>query len=497
MTSLWLDRPDIPRFPAPPAGASYDVVVVGAGLTGLTTALLLARAGCTVAVLEARGVGAATTGNTTAKVSLLQGTKLSRISRHHPASVVQDYVEASSEGQAWLTRYCADHGIATQRRDAFTYATTEEGLAAVEAEVEAAGAAGLPVELVPDAGLPYPTLGAARLADQVQLDPMDVLVQLARDVIEHGGEIYGGSRVVDVASGKPCTVHTEDGTVRADRVVLATGIPVLDRGGFFAGLEPQRSYALAFAVPGTVPTGMYLSADSPTRSLRTAPGADGELLLVGGSGHTVGRAESPRGHVEELMAWTTEHFPGAELTHSWSAQDYRPVDDLPVVGPLTATNDRILVATGYDKWGMTSAVAMSLALSAQLLGGSIPWAHSLRSWRSGALRGAASAVRLNAEVAARLATDWAKPRPHSRPGVRPPEGEGRVELDGVRPVATSTVDGTTRRHSAVCPHLGGILSWNDAERSWDCPLHGSRFAADGSVLEGPALCGLRALTPDP
>ncbi|MBI9113533.1 FAD-dependent oxidoreductase [Sanguibacter suaedae] len=519
-TSLWLDpttRPDTRPFPVPGplvAGSRYDVAVVGAGLTGLTTALLLARAGASVVVLEARHVGAVTTGNTTAKVSLLQGTRLSDLTGRHSSETVARYVEGNREGQSWLRRYCEARGIDHQLRDAVTYAGSPDDVAAARAEHDAAASLGLPVRWQDDVGLGFEHAGGVVLPDQVQINPMDVLMELAHDLVDRGVQIHERSRVVGVDAGDPCAVHVETDQgpgartpteVLADRVVLATGVPVLDRGGFFARVEPLRSYATAFRVPGSLPQPMYLSAGSPTRSLRTYPGQDGELLLVGGNGHVVGRDDHTLGNVEDLVAWTQERFPGAELTHVWSAQDYQTTSHLPFVGPLTPGQDAIQVATGYDKWGMTNAVAASLALSVTLLGdeshGSMPWADAFRSWSRHEAKGVGEAARINASVGARMTTDRLKPLvpgvvPSSGSDGVPAEGEGRVERSGLRQEAVCTVGGMTFRRSASCSHLGGIVSWNDAERSWDCPLHGSRFAPDGEVLEGPAVAPLAEVSED-
>jgi nitrite reductase/ring-hydroxylating ferredoxin subunit len=237
---------------------------------------------------------------------------------------------------------------------------------------------------------------------------------------------------------------------------------------------------------------MYLSADGPTRSVRTVPTDGGELLLTGGNGHVVGRHAHTQQLVDDLTKWTERTFPGAERTHWWSAQDYHPVDELPYVGTLGPRNDRILIATGYDKWGMTNSVAAAFALSSRVLGGSTPWARALDSWSRHEVAGFGSAVAFNAGVAFNMANGWLRPLAGAAAGHKgdPAEGDGRVEWQGRKPVAVCTVDGQTQRRSAICPHLHGIVSWNDAERSWDCPLHGSRFAADGSVLEGPATRGL-------
>jgi glycine/D-amino acid oxidase-like deaminating enzyme/nitrite reductase/ring-hydroxylating ferredoxin subunit len=489
-TSLWRDR----REPALPTAEAivghWDVVVVGAGITGLTTALLLARAGKSVLVVEAREIGAGTTGGSTAKVSVLQGTQLSRLRRLQSERVVRQYVEANREALGWLDRYCEQHGVALQKRAAYTFAVSDRGETAARAELAVAQQAGLPVAWVETPELPFETRGAVRLDDQSQVDPMELLAAMAADLRAHGGTLVEGTRVRRVTGHEPVSVQTAGGTATADAVVVATNMPILDRGGFFARATAQRSYALAFANAEPVVRGMYLSAESPSRSLRETPGADGSLLLVGGNGHGVGRTSSPRAHVDDLVDWTRQNFPGAELTHSWSAQDYVTGHGLPYVGALVPGRDDILVAGGYAKWGMTNGVAAALALSSRLLGGHADWAKVLDSWSAAWLRGVPGMARLNAEVGWELTRGWL--RPLARPGSgAPEEGQGEVRLDHVGlPTAVSTVGGTVRRRSAVCPHLGGILRWNDAELSWDCPLHGSRYDAEGAVLEGPATCGL-------
>ncbi|WKN49712.1 FAD-dependent oxidoreductase [Nocardioides sp. Arc9.136] len=503
LVSPWQARHPRPDAGAPTLGGTHDVVVVGGGITGLTTAGLLARGGLSVAVVEARRIGAGTTGGSTAKVSLLQGTTFSRIARRHPPSVLASYAAGNREGQAWLARFVAEHGVEAQRRPAYTYATSLVGRRRLRAEQRALDGVDLgpgpEVEWVEDPPLPYDTFGALRLADQLQVDPVALLEALADDARAHGVRIVEGARVRRVTGHVPARVVTEHGTVSARSVVLATGVPVLDRGGFFARVEPSRSYGLAFRTPTPAVDGMYLSADSPTRSLRDAPvspgspaGPDGHLLLVGGAGHRVGAAVSERERLDELRAWTSEHWPGAEETHAWSAQDYGPHHGLPYAGPLLPGRDDLLVAGGYAKWGLTNGVAAAHLLAARVLGGRVPWAGAYATWDPRELRGLPRSTRLNTQVAVELGWGWLRPTLRSHPLVGTPgEGEGVVRYDRVgTPTAVSVVDGVERRVSAVCSHLRGVLRWNDAEQSWDCPLHGSRFAPDGAVLEGPATCPL-------
>jgi glycine/D-amino acid oxidase-like deaminating enzyme/nitrite reductase/ring-hydroxylating ferredoxin subunit len=488
MTSLWLDRPEPIADDVLPAGDVLDVVVVGAGVTGLTTALLLARAGRRVAVVEARTVGAVTTGNTTGKVSLLQGTKLSRMRRFQSRRVLQSYVDGSHEGQQWLLRFCEDHDVPFQVRDAVTYASSPQQRSALQRELGVANEVGLDARLVDALDVPFPQFGAVVLPDQAQLDAMDVLSALVDQVRAHGGSVHQGHRVVGVSrSGRPRLTLDDGAELLADHVVLATGSPILDRGLYFAKLEPLRSYALAFDVPaGALRAGMYLSAGEPSRSIRSAPGRDGEEhLVVGGNGHDVGRTRSELSHLDELRTWTAKYFPGATETHAWSAQDYRSHDSFPYVGPMPRGGRRIFVATGLDKWGLTGGVAAARSISEEILGGLPSWQRPQRH-RMSRPNGLVRAAVINAEVGVAAVGAGLAAVVHTAPTTPPAEGKGSVGRRGVVPTGTSTVDGTTCSVVALCTHLGGPLTWNDAERSWDCPLHGSRFDPDGTVLEGPA-----------
>jgi glycine/D-amino acid oxidase-like deaminating enzyme/nitrite reductase/ring-hydroxylating ferredoxin subunit len=495
MTSFWLDTDPVRERGTPLAdGERHDTAVVGAGLTGVATALLLARTGQRVCLLEARSAGAVATGNTTAKVSLLQGANLSEVRRHHGDEVLGAYVHANLAGQAWLREFLVDNGLDHQVRTAYTYASGHDGVRRLDAEVEAATGAGLPVEWSADAGLPYDVAGAIELPGQLQLHPTALLNALLAEFVALGGVLHTGCRVHQLGTRHGCRLGTASGSVSADRVVLATGTPILDRGGHFARLQPQRSYALAFRVPGPVPQGMYLSIDSPSRSLRTTPGPDGDVLLVGGNGHGVGRDGSTRARVDDLDDWTRSWFPGAVRTHAWSAQDYRPAGMVPLVGPLPLSDGRVLAATGYAKWGMTNGVAAALRLAGWVAHERPAWAEVLDGVHA-SLVDLADGARFNAEVAAEATRGWLGGEVRALPEEPPGEGSGVVGRLGARPAARSTVDGRDCTVSAICTHLGGVLAWNDQERSWDCPLHGSRFDASGQVLEGPAVTDLEMLDP--
>jgi glycine/D-amino acid oxidase-like deaminating enzyme len=466
------------------------VVVVGAGIAGLTTALLLARAGRRVIVLEALRIGAGTSGRTTAKASALQGSKYQRITQHHGVAAARRYAASQLDALAWMRDHVETASIdcAWEDRPAVTYAETDDGRTTVHDELAAAFDAGLAVEpLTTD--LPFPTSAAIGLADQAQFDPQAYLAALAAQVAaEPSASIHEGSRVTSIGGLRRHEVRTADGTVRCGAVVVATLMPIVDRGLFFARSHPKSSYLVALRANGPLPHGMYLSTDPLTRSLRTAHDAEGKLLLVGGQGHTTGRGAPTLARYQELANWAAVRFPVESVAARWSAHDVVPADHLPWVGSSSPLTPNVVVASGFDKWGMTMGTAAALVLADRLTGESTgrtaEWSGLFDPSRMGR-RGIVETVRINTEVGSRLVADWA--HPDADPGT---DGRGRRHRGGLVPVGEPERSSSTEV-DVVCTHLGGVCSWNDGDATWDCPLHGSRFEAEGTVLAGPAVRRLR------
>jgi nitrite reductase/ring-hydroxylating ferredoxin subunit len=314
---------------------------------------------------------------------------------------------------------------------------------------------------------------------------------LARRLEQAGGRIFERTRAIQVHEGAPCRVETEGGgEVLADDVVVATLMPFLDRGAFFARAHSSRSYAISARIEEAPPNGMFISVGSPKRSIRSHPRTGHELLLVGGEGHPVGSSEAQPDRYERLIEFTRRHWDVASIEHRWSSQDYSPDDGVPYVGRIHLRSRHIHVATGLKKWGITGGTVAAMLIRDAILGRQNPWAKLFSSTRFRPLAEAPKFTLENTQVGLHFAGDRLLQR-----GARPIEdlapGEGDIVTARGRKVAGYRDEkGHLHAVSTRCPHLYCQVRWNAAERTWDCPCHGSRFTPQGSLLNGPAVSDL-------
>jgi glycine/D-amino acid oxidase-like deaminating enzyme/nitrite reductase/ring-hydroxylating ferredoxin subunit len=490
--SVWVDTgPHPPQRLQLDGDVHADVAVLGGGIVGITTALLLAEAGASVVLLEAGRLAGGTSGYTTAKVSSQHGLIYARLRAKHGAEAARRYGEANEAALAWIAARVERDAIDCdfRRRASYVYVTTADERGRLEEEVRAAAEAGLPATLVETMPLPYRVEEAVRFDHQAEFHPRKYLLALAERLVAAGAQVFERSHAVEVGGhDERQVVKTPGGRVLAERVIVATHYPFLDRSLAFARLHAERSYAITCRIAGAPPDGMYISGDSPTRSLRAVPVDGEELLLVGGEGHKTGTESDTELRYERLEAFAREHWEVVSVEHRWSAQDPITADLLPYVGALTPRNDRVLMATGFGKWGMTGGTAAALLLADLALGRPAPWKDLFDPNRITPLASARSLVTENAQVAARFVGDRipGKGTTRSLDSLAPGEG-ALVEHGGEKVAAYCDADGALVAVSARCTHLGCLVTWNSAERSWDCPCHGSRFAPDGTVLEGPAV----------
>lgn len=492
-TSLWIAEGELRARPTLATDLTADVCIVGAGISGLTAAYLLAREGRSVVVVDDKPPGGGQTGRTTAHLSAaiddgfhrleqLHGRQGARLAAESHASAI-DRIEAISQRESIACEF--------RRVDEFLYAAPGDSLEALHHELAAAGRAGLDVELVERAPLPFETGPCLRFARQAQFHPLAYLAGLVRAIVRDGGQIYGTTHADTITGGDVARVQTGHGPiVTAKAVIVATNAPVNDLAVVHGKQSAYRTYVIAAAIPkGAVTQGLYCDTLDPYHYVRVQPGERFDMLIIGGEDHKTGQDDRPERRWEALQTWARPRFSmmGA-VQYTWSGQILEPIDGLAFIGKNPLDADNVYIATGDSGHGMTHGTIAGILLTDLIQKRDSPWA-SLYSPSRRALRSVKEFARENLNVAAQYA-DWLKPG-DVKAADQIERGQGAVVRRGLTMIATY-VDEAGLRHecSAACPHLGGLVRWNRAEHTWDCPCHGSRFDPRGRVVEGPAISDL-------
>jgi glycine/D-amino acid oxidase-like deaminating enzyme/nitrite reductase/ring-hydroxylating ferredoxin subunit len=477
-----------PSHPALSGDLEVDVAIIGGGMVGVVTARLLKDHGLTVAVVEGARVGYGVTGRSTAKVTAQHSLFVQRIEQQHGAKAARAYAGANRAGVALVAELTDRHGLACDLDPAasYVYATTPEGVEQLEAERAAAERAGLAMDILAETDLPFAVSAALRLGDQRQFQPADFVAALAATIPGEGSFVFENSRATDWDERR---VATESGTIAARHVVMATHLPLGQVGMYYAHTHPHMHAVMAVPVEaGRAPAGMYISADQPKRSLRPHRNEQGEtVLILAGPTFKHGDTHAEQQGFADLEAFAREHFGYAGGGWRWSNEDYSPRDQLPYVGWSGAEGSSLLVATGFDAWGLSNGAAAGQIIADLCVGRENPWAKWLDASRH-SLKGLGKFAKDQAEVARDLVGGHVRSYPDAHE-VSLEEGQ-IVKVDGTKAGIYRGAGGQLQAVSVTCTHMGCALGWNPVDRTWDCPCHGSRFAADGAVVHGPAYTPL-------
>ncbi|MBW4630849.1 MAG: FAD-dependent oxidoreductase [Iphinoe sp. HA4291-MV1] len=486
--SFWIDSTSTTNFSSLTNSVAVDVAIIGGGIAGLTAATLLKRAGKTVAVIESNRVITGVSGHTTAKVTSLHQLIYADLIKQVGEKKAQLYAESNQAAIERVAKFVEEEQIDCDfsRKSAYSFTESFDDLQQIKDEVEAAVKLGLPASFVQKTTLPFAIAGAVKFDNQAQFHVRKYLLHLAKRIPDNGSYVFENTRVQKIEEGEPCQVITDRETVRARDVIVATNLPILDQGLFFAKAYPKRSYIIAARIdPAKAPEGMFIGIGQNYQSIRTTPYQDGLLLLIGGEGHKVGTVSDTEERYLRLEAYARDRFGVDSFEYRWSTQDMYSFDKLPYIGKLTPFNHHIYVATGFSLWGMTKGTISGMLLKDLILGIENPWAELYDATRATPFVTPTS-LKENVDVGVHWVGDRLKGLGTSVSQVA--NGQGKlVTVDSKQIAAYRDEQGTLHVVSAVCPHLGCIVNWNSAEKSWDCPCHGSRFSYDGKVIHGPSV----------
>lgn len=426
MRSLWKATASPPEFPELVGDVRTDVLIIGGGIAGILTAYLLHEKGVRYVLVEKGRICSGTTGNTTAKITFQHGLIYDKILKSDGTEAARKYLEANRAAFDKYAELCGKTDCDYEIKDNYVYSTDDRRK--LEKEVEALEKIGYIADLCENVPLPVKTVGAVKFPDQAQFNPLKFL----SSVVE-GLNIYENTFVREMRGN---TAVTDKGKIHADTVIAATHFPFINKhGSYFLKLYQHRSYVIALENAQDV-NGMYVDECDTGLSFRNYEG----LLLLGGGGHRTGKKG---GNWVELRAFAAKKYPNSREKHFWATQDCMSLDGIPYIGRYSAKTHGFYVASGFNKWGMTGSMTAAMLLSDMILGK-----------RNG----------------------FASVFDPSRSIVKP-----QLFINGAEAVCNLLTPSKKR-----CPHLGCALKWNEAERSWDCPCHGSRFTEHGRVLDNPA-----------
>ena len=491
--SQWSANVTLPQYNFLQENISVDVCIVGGGISGITSAYLLQKEGKNVCILESFELGSGQTGRTTAHFSNVLDDRYFNLEKIHGSEGARLAAQSHSAAIQKVADIIKEEKIDCDFDFVNGYLfvdTPEDKENILIKELEACHKAGLTTVLSRE-GLPIEGFGHhpnLRFPMQAQLHPLKYIKRLAELIEERGGRIFTRTYAKEIRGGKGASVTTRDGfSVRCGSIIVATNTPINDLVAIHTKQYAYRTYVLAFKIPeGKMEKALYWDTSDPYHYVRT----DVDVLIVGGEDHKTGQEAHPENCYQRLEMWTRARFPFAEhIVQKWSGQVMEPMDSLGFLGRNPMDNNNVFVITGDSGNGMTHGTIGAMLITDQIMERKNPW-EDLYSPSRISLRAVPTFLKENLNTAAQY-VDWVTTE-YSNDLRDLPTGEGRVFRNGAHMIATyRNENGAYQSVTAVCPHLGGIVKWNSAEKSWDCPCHGSRFDCHGKVIEGPAILDLK------
>lgn len=492
--AVWGNADFSPSYPSLSGDIQADVAIIGAGITGLSTAYHLRKAGKKVVILEQFQVGKGTTGSSTGNLYAPIDERLASILSKHGEETLRMVARSRMASVDFIEQRVQEFNIDCEFQRVpwhlFTTPETSNQNSEVEKEMEAATKAGLITHNSPSSSFPFKIDTLVSIEGQAQFNPLKYVQQLASALADRSCQIFENSQVIQVEDGSPCVVRTSQGSVTANDVVVATHSP---KGiyGVQTAMEAYREYVLAVELKGELPPpGIYWHVQSgPQYSVRPYRENGKNYLLVLGEPYKVGTKTKHDDLLSQLEGYLRAHFDVDNIQYIWAAQNYKAADHLPYIG-TSPMESHTYIATGFSADGLTYGTLAGQIISDGISGIDNPWAKIYDPKRFTPLASAKRFAKENMTVAKHLLKDYLFYGEADEIN-EIQRGEGKtIKIDGDHLAAYRDEEGRLHIVSGICTHMGCVVHWNDGEKSWDCPCHGSRFSVEGKVLEGPAYTDL-------
>lgn len=496
--SLWLKDGLSTEISKLEEDLNCDVTIVGSGITGILTAYRLNELGYKVVLIDKYEPVHLSTGNTTAKFTFQHDLIYSEIIKNYDLEKAKLYYESQLDGLIFIRNLIKRHNISCDFKDtsSIIYAENQEKFKEILEEKSAYEKIGIPHEVIYDLPFNLDGVGGLKVDSQFELNPVKFLDFLLSYLVKQGVSIFKNTSAKDlVKDGDNIKVVTEDKNIITCRnLVISTGYPFFGANGYYyTRLEAHRSYLLAFPIDDTIDNHfMMISHSTSPYSLRFSQTDGLNYLLVGGQGHKVGQTQSEENSYKRLMNFAQKNFQVNQPSFRWSAQDYKSIDNIPYIGKLTSRYNNIFVATGFNKWGMSNGGLSSILVS-DLISNKYSKYQELFSPSRGEIKdNIGKFIKSNFGVAKELIKGKILPDERDLDNIKNDEG-GIIKYKGKRVAAYRDSSGELFLSDSTCTHLGCELEYNNAERSFDCPCHGSRFNYNGKVIEGAATTDLNKI----
>ncbi|MFA9556373.1 FAD-dependent oxidoreductase [Evansella sp. AB-rgal1] len=502
--SYWLASTTRPAFDKLMENREFDVVIVGGGITGITTGYLLSQEGVKVAILEASRIMNGTTGHTTAKITAQHNIIYDELIEHFGEDFAKQYYESNMNALGFIRSTIEKYNLDCEfeEKDAVLYGASSQSVRKLEKEYKAYQKLGIPSEMIDSLPFPGQIEKGLVMKGQAQFHPLQYVGKLVNEFIANGGEIFEDTTAVSVMTESQTgmdslNVETNDGHyISCHKVMACSHYPFYEgEGYYFMRMHPERSYIVAGKGNVEHLDGMYLSVDSPSRSVRTVK-INGEThLLLAGEGHKTGQGKPEMEHYEALQAFGEEIFQVTDFPYRWSAQDFYTQDNVPYIGPASANETNIFVATGYRKWGMSTSTVAANVLRDYVFEKNTPEMEIYSTERFHADPSLKHFFKENWNVTKHFVKGKLERLRKTPADVEIGQG-AVVHINGSRAGAYRDEDGILHCVDTTCKHMGCEVEWNNGDNTWDCPCHGSRFSYTGEVIDGPAKEALRKVHPE-